>query len=88
MTELLHKVFRNNKTVCGTVRKKDHERSIWEVRTMTLNEYMRKHFFDRCKPYRIIKEDGTELNIGWEEYDKYEFVKYVPGEDEDTVIVK
>lgn len=55
---------------------------------MTLNEYMRKHFFDRCKPYKITKEDGTELNIGWDEYDKYELVKYVPGEDEDTVIVK
>lgn len=55
---------------------------------MTLNEYMRKHFFDRCKPYSILREDGAELNIGWEEYDKYEFVKYVPGEDEDTVIVK
>lgn len=34
---------------------------------MTLNEYMRKHFFDRCKPYKIVKEDETELNIGWDD---------------------
>lgn len=55
---------------------------------MTLRDYMNEHFFDGLKPYIIVKEDGTELEIGWDEYNKYEFAKCIHGEDEDTIIVK
>ena len=55
---------------------------------MTLRDWMNEHFFDNAKPYMIVDDCGKELDVDWNEYENYEFVKCVPGESEDTLIVK
>lgn len=41
---------------------------------MTLEKYMREHFFDNANPCTIVNEKGEELKIPLGEYDSYEFV--------------
>lgn len=56
---------------------------------MTLRQYMNEHFFDSVDPCKLIA-DGKELNIGWDEYDNYEFIKkeFAEADSEELIYVR
>lgn len=54
---------------------------------MTLINYMILHFFDSANPYNVIC-DGKQIQIGWDEYEKYEFIRAESKNGEDYIHVK
>lgn len=54
---------------------------------MTLRNYMNLHFFDSASPYNIIC-NGNPIQIGWDEYEKYEVIKTESKDGEDYIHVK
>ena len=54
---------------------------------MTLRNYMNLHFFDSASPYNIIC-NGNPIQIGWDEYEKYEVIKNESKNGEDYLHVK
>lgn len=55
---------------------------------MTLKDWMMKHFFDSINPYKIVTENGEELEIEWEEFIDYTFIKCETVDGEDIITVK
>lgn len=54
---------------------------------MTLREYMNEHFFDSGNPYDII-EDGQKLDINWDQYDKYRYIRSETIDSTDFIFVE